>query len=103
MPRPSTGRTPTALKLSMYKGDPARAARWLGGWLRNVANVAASSLDPALIALTGVSDSSALAEGAQQLVASYVAEARTHGATWDEIAACLGVTRQAAQQRYGGD
>lgn len=30
-----------------------------------------------------------------------VAQARTRGATWEDIGAYLGVTRQAAQQRYG--
>jgi hypothetical protein len=29
--------------------------------------------------------------------------ARNEGATWDEVAARLGVTRQAVQKRYGAD
>jgi hypothetical protein len=29
--------------------------------------------------------------------------AREDGASWSEVAACLGVTKQAAQQRYGSN
>ena len=32
-----------------------------------------------------------------------VKAARVNGATWQEIGDSLGVTRQAAQQRWGGD
>lgn len=34
------------------------------------------------------------------LVADYVEHCRMHGRSWNEIGAALGVTRQAAQQRY---
>jgi hypothetical protein len=34
-------------------------------------------------------------------LADAVAEAREHGHTWTQIAAMLGTSRQAAQERYG--
>lgn len=47
---------------------------------------------------------SALAEAREELetlIAMSVGRARAAGETWAQIAASLGVTRQAAQQRYG--
>lgn len=37
----------------------------------------------------------------EQTIAQVVAEARAEGATWSQIAEALGVSKQAAQQRYG--
>jgi hypothetical protein len=50
----------------------------------------------------------AIAEAAERarrdeaLLTERVALARTHGRSWNRIAAALGVSRQAARQRFGG-
>lgn len=49
---------------------------------------------------TAHTDAGRLANLAQHLVAHYVDEARRSGASWTDIGAALGVTRQAAQQRF---
>ena len=41
-----------------------------------------------------------LREAAEQLEAAQVAAARKAGATWNEIGACYGLTKQGAQQRF---
>jgi hypothetical protein len=68
----------------------------------------ADKLDPATAEAEDVSDLRAIAEAAEQarrgeaLVAERVAAARAHGRSWNRIAAALGVSRQAARQRFGG-
>jgi FAD/FMN-containing dehydrogenase len=67
------------------------------------------SLDPAAIALPDA-DASRLrrivaavraAATSQVELADAVADAREHGHPWTQIAAMLGTSRQAAQERYG--
>jgi molybdenum cofactor biosynthesis enzyme len=41
-----------------------------------------------------------LREAAEELEVAQVAAARKAGATWDEIGACYGLTKQGAQQRF---
>jgi hypothetical protein len=41
-----------------------------------------------------------LREAAEELEAAEVEAARKAGATWDEIGACYGLTKQGAQQRF---
>jgi molybdenum cofactor biosynthesis enzyme len=41
-----------------------------------------------------------LREAAEELEAAQVAAARKAGATWGEIGACYGLTKQGAQQRF---
>ena len=41
-----------------------------------------------------------LREAAEELEATQVAAARKAGATWTEIGACYGLTKQGAQQRF---
>ena len=68
------------------------------------------SLDPADIALPGADASRLRRVGAavsvtaaiQVELADAVTDAREHGHTWNQIAAVLGTSRQAAQERYGG-
>jgi molybdenum cofactor biosynthesis enzyme len=43
-----------------------------------------------------------LREAAEQLEAAQVAAARKAGATWIDIGACYGLTKQGAQQRFRG-
>lgn len=68
----------------------------------------ADKLDPATAEAEDISDLRAIAEAAEQarrdeaLVAERVAAARAHGRSWNRIAAALGVSRQAARQRFGG-
>jgi hypothetical protein len=41
-----------------------------------------------------------LREAAEEVEAAQVAAARKAGATWNEIGACYGLTKQGAQQRF---
>lgn len=51
--------------------------------------------------LEALGDAGAMLAGAEALVRARVESARRHEHTWAEIGDALGVTRQAAQQRYG--
>jgi hypothetical protein len=57
----------------------------------------ASSTDPAV----GLRAVRALRELAERLEAGHVAKAREQGWSWQEIAACIGVSRQAVHKKYG--
>jgi len=59
--------------------------------------VLADDLDPDTAAVEDLADLRAIAEAAER-----VAAARAHGRSWNRIAAALGVSRQAARQRFGG-
>jgi ATP/maltotriose-dependent transcriptional regulator MalT len=50
--------------------------------------------------LHGMSQLAALGERIDWALLSVVGEARTQGVTWEAIGAALGVTKQAAQQRF---
>lgn len=58
----------------------------------------AGSRDPAV----GLRAVRALRELTERLEALQVAGARERGWSWQEIAVCLGVSRQAAHKKYGG-
>jgi hypothetical protein len=58
---------------------------------------------PAFDVLDWVAQADAAARQAQHHLAATVIRARQHGRTWAQIADRLGVTRQAAQQRFGDD
>jgi hypothetical protein len=68
----------------------------------------AGQLDPAGAEAEDITDLRAIAEAAEQarcdeaLIAERVAAARSHGRSWNRIAVALGVSRQAARQRFGG-
>ena len=64
------------------------AARWLPA-------------GPPVDVLAWVGDADAAARQAQARLAGAVSRARLRGHSWAEIAGRLGVTRQAAQQRFG--
>jgi len=55
---------------------------------------------PALDVLDWVAEAALAASQAGRRLAAAVTRARSRGCTWAQIAARLGVTRQAAQQRY---
>lgn len=67
------------------------------------------SLDPAAIAapdadasrLRRIGEAVRAVANSQVQLADAVAEARRHGHTWPQIAAMLGTSRQAAQERFG--
>jgi DNA-directed RNA polymerase specialized sigma24 family protein len=58
---------------------------------------AAGSADPAV----GLRAVRALRELAERLEAGHVAKARETGWSWQEIADCIGVSRQAVHKKYG--
>lgn len=51
--------------------------------------------------LEALGDAAALLAGVEQLLQARVEMARRHDRTWQEIGDALGVSRQAAQQKYG--
>lgn len=51
--------------------------------------------------LEALGDAAALLAGVEQLLQARVDLARRHERTWQEIGDALGVSRQAAQQRFG--
>jgi hypothetical protein len=53
--------------------------------------------------MEALADLVALSEHIDHAIADAVGGLRTFGYSWTEIATRLGVTRQAAQQRWGGD
>ncbi|GAA0318029.1 MULTISPECIES: RNA polymerase subunit sigma-70 [Actinoallomurus] len=59
---------------------------------------AAGSRDPAI----GLRAVRALRELAERLEGLQVENARDQGWSWQEIAVCLGVSRQAVHKKYGG-
>ena len=65
-------------------------------------------LDPETAQVEDLADLRAIAEAAERarrdeaLLTERVALARAHRRSWNRIAAALGVSRQAARQRFGG-
>ena len=68
----------------------------------------ADELDPETASVEDLADLRAVAEAADRarrdeaLLTARVALARANGRSWNRIAAALGVSRQAARQRFGG-
>lgn len=68
----------------------------------------AEELDPDTADVEDLADLRAIAEAAERarrgeaLLTERVALARAHGRSWNRIAAALGVSRQAARQRFSG-
>jgi hypothetical protein len=68
----------------------------------------ADEIDPETVQVEDLADLRAIAEAAEYarrdeaLLTERVALARAHGRSWNRIAAALGVSRQAARQRFGG-
>jgi hypothetical protein len=58
---------------------------------------------PPLDVLDWVTSAHAAASQARRQLAAAVTRARSQGSSWTQIAARLGITRQAAQQRFGHD
>jgi hypothetical protein len=61
---------------------------------------ALSALDVADGPISRLDAARRLREAAEELEASEVEAARRAGATWNEIGACYGLTKQGAQQRF---
>ena len=68
----------------------------------------ADELDPATAQVESTEDLQAIARAVEALrndedqLRQAVATARQHGRSWNRIAVALGVTRQAARQRFSG-
>jgi hypothetical protein len=68
----------------------------------------ADELDPETASVEDLADLRAIAEAAERarrdvaLLTERVALARARGRSWNRIAAALGVSRQAARQRFAG-
>ena len=61
---------------------------------------ALSALDAADGPISRLDAARLLREAAEELEAAQVDAARKAGATWNEIGACYGLTKQGAQQRF---
>jgi hypothetical protein len=61
---------------------------------------ALGSLDIADAPMSRLDAARRLREAAEELEAAQVEAARKAGATWNEIGACYGLTKQGAQQRF---
>jgi hypothetical protein len=61
---------------------------------------ALSALDAATRPMSRLDVARRLREAAEELEAAQVEAARKAGATWNEIGACYGLTKQGAQQRF---
>ncbi|MDQ2813705.1 MAG: hypothetical protein M3Z75_18020 [Actinomycetota bacterium] len=61
---------------------------------------ALSALDLADRPMSRLDAARRLREAAEELEATQVEAARKAGATWNEIGACYGLTKQGAQQRF---
>jgi hypothetical protein len=61
---------------------------------------ALSALDVAVQPMSRLDAARRLREAAEELEAAQVEAARKAGATWNEIGACYGLTKQGAQQRF---
>ena len=61
---------------------------------------ALSALDAADGPISRLDATRRLREAAEELEAAQVNAARKAGATWNEIGACYGLTKQGAQQRF---
>jgi molybdenum cofactor biosynthesis enzyme len=61
---------------------------------------ALGALDAADEPISRLEAARCLREAAEQLEAAQVAAARKAGATWIDIGACYGLTKQGAQQRF---
>jgi hypothetical protein len=61
---------------------------------------ALSALDVAVRPMSRLDAARRLREAAEELEAAQVEAARKAGATWNEIGACYGLTKQGAQQRF---
>jgi hypothetical protein len=51
-------------------------------------------------ALEGIRDALRMFESAEKLVSDRVVRARLKGASWEELGAALGMTKQGAHKRY---
>jgi hypothetical protein len=66
----------------------------------------ADELDPGTVEAEDISDLAAIAEAVdmarrdEALITERVAAARSHGRSWNRIAIALGVSRQAARQKF---
>ncbi len=70
-------------------------------WLDSLDPAAISSPDADASWLRRIGDAVRAVAHSQVELADAVAAARTHGHTWNQIAAMLGTSRQAAQERFG--
>ena len=77
------------------------ARELLADKLTTAAGIAATADDDYLTPLERVHAIRRLAETVESALRTAVADARADGASWGQIGTGLGVTRQAAQQRYG--
>lgn len=82
--------------------NTAQRQELLADKLATASDTARSAADDYLTPLERVHAIRRLMETAESAQRTAVAAARANGATWEQIGIGLGVTRQAAQQRYGG-
>ena len=86
----------------MNQGRKEKLNQKLAAFERWAEEVDPEELEPApLVSLGAIALLVNQQQQINQALAEAVAEARARGRTWSEIGALLGVTKQAAQQKYG--
>lgn len=91
-----------------WNGDPAIRSKadklhsYVAMWAEPYEQEPPREADPKEYTLMRLSESRKLSELMAEAVAESVRDARREGASWDEIARTLGVSRQAVQKRFGG-
>ncbi len=78
-----------------------QAAEAAERWLDSLDPAAIASPDAGASRLCRIGNAVRAVARSQVELADAVAEARVYGHTWTQIAAMLGTSRQAAQERYG--
>ncbi len=91
---------PTAAGLAATHGEDRALAAVSGASARPSPTPARSINDSPRLAARGAGHLAAIAERIDWAMLSLVGEARAHVVSWSAIGASLGVTKQAAQQRF---
>jgi hypothetical protein len=93
--------TPVKYRLTGNRAAPTTETDEYGAFVRRILRAYAKRVgDKDIEALTGLA---ALRDEVDQALADAVAGLHGQPYSWADIGRALGITRQAAQQRYGGD
>lgn len=83
-----------------YLDESSDTVTWLRNWMPNTtADYEYEATRPNALG-HGIAQAASIERAAEVILRGYVAQAREHDITWQQIAEALGTTRQAAQQRF---